>query len=183
MRVLRVLTILGFFTLMIGCVPSLHPLFSDKDLVLEPALVGTWIGSDGATWDFQPGTDRVYKAVYTENDAPAKFEARLGKLGKYLFVDLYPEDLELKNDFYKGHFIPTHTFTRVRIEGDTLQLDMPDPDWLKSMIEQKKIKISHEETNEVFLLTAATEDLQKFVLAHAEDEDFFSNHSEWHRRK
>ena len=32
-----------------GCVPSLQPLFTDRDLVFDPGLIGTWKDTDGET--------------------------------------------------------------------------------------------------------------------------------------
>ena len=61
---------------------------------------------------------------------------------------------------------------------------MLDPDWLKEMIQQKKVRIPHEVLNdEDFVLTAATEELQKLVQTYAEDPKAFSNDSAWLRKK
>ncbi len=35
--------------LVVGCLPSIHPLFTDKDLVFKKELVGTWIDGDSAS--------------------------------------------------------------------------------------------------------------------------------------
>jgi hypothetical protein len=177
--------VLGLLLTLAGCVPSLHPLYNEKDVVAEPGIVGTWTQENGKdTWTFQKSEEDHYKVVYTESGQSGKFEVHLVKLGKFLFADFYPEEPEIGNGFYRGHLLPVHTFARVRLEGDKLQLSMLDPDWLKEMIQQKKVRIPHEVLNdEDFVLTAATEELQKLVQTYAEDPKAFSNDSAWLRKK
>ncbi|MBI3044618.1 MAG: hypothetical protein HYY78_17510 [Betaproteobacteria bacterium] len=39
-----------------GCVFSLHPLYTDEDVVFDPALIGAWVqGNAGNTWEFGKG--------------------------------------------------------------------------------------------------------------------------------
>lgn len=46
-RAVRWLVVLGVALSVTGCfVQSLHPLFTKKDLVFEPALAGTWVKGD-----------------------------------------------------------------------------------------------------------------------------------------
>ena len=184
MRTTKILVAFGIALFMASCVPSLHPLFTNKDLVFESALVGTWVDEDGKnTWAFQKSGDNAYELVYTENETPAKFKAHLVRLEKFLFLDIVPEEPDTKNDFYKGHLIPAHSFAKIWIEGDLLRLATLDGDWLKNMINKKKIKIGHEWLDQTIILTAPTKDLQKFVLKYAEDSKAFSIKSELHRKK
>jgi hypothetical protein len=191
MRTAKIFIIFGIMLLIVGCVPSLHPLFTEKDLVFEPSLVGTWVGEgDKTTWTFQKAEDDAYELVYAEGKVPAKFDAHLLRLGKSLFLDIYPADTEIHekidNDFYQFHLIPAHTFSKVWIEGDVLHLGMLDHDWLKKMIDNKKVNISHErlsdEPSPMIVLTASTKALQKFVLKYAEDTEAFPM-GDLHRQK
>lgn len=184
MRSANILILLGVAILFTGCVPSLHPLFTDKDLVFDPALVGTWVDEDGkSTWTFQKSGENAYELVYTENEEPAKFQAHLLKLGDFLFLDIFPEESEMKNGLYKGLLIPAHGFSRIWIEGDSVRLAYLDPDWLKGMIDKKKIKIDYDLIDQTIILTAQTNELQNFALKYAEDNKAFSNKSELHRQK
>jgi len=184
MRAAKILVAFGIALFMTSCVISLHPLFTNKDLVFESALVGTWIDEDGKNaWAFQKLGDNAYELVYTENETPAKFKAYLVRLENFLFLDIVPEEPDTKNDLYKGHLIPAHSFGRISIEGDLLRLATLDGDWLRDMINKKKIKIGHEWLDQTIILTAPTKDLQKFVLKYAEDSKAFSIKSELHRKK
>src|SRR3972149_838104 len=170
MRSIKILILLGLVIFLTGCVPSLHPLFTDKDLVFDPALVGTWVDEDGKNiWEFQKSRENAYELVYTENEEPAKFQAHLLKLGDFLFLDVFPEEPEMKNGLYKGLLIPAHGFSRIWMEGDLVRLAYLDPDWLKQMIDKKKVKIDHDFIDQSIILTAQTEDLQKFAVKYAED--------------
>ena len=52
-----------------GCVFSLHPLYTDEDLVFDPALVGTWAqDNSGNTWEFGKGNRNNYELVIRESD-------------------------------------------------------------------------------------------------------------------
>lgn len=184
MRSAKILILLGVAIFLTGCVPSLHPLFTDKDLVFDQALVGTWVDEDGKNiWEFKKSGENAYELVYTENEEPAKFQAHLVKLGDFLFLDIFPEEPEMKNGLYKGLLIPAHGFSRIWIEGDSVRLAYLDPDWLKQMIDKKKVNIGHDFIDQSIILTAQTKDLQNFALKYAEDAKAFSNKSELHRQR
>ena len=185
MRTGIILAILCFTLLMAGCVRSLHPLYTDKDLTFMTGLIGSWTEESGSkdTWIFQQSGETSYDLIHTQKGAPARFEAHLVKLDKYLFLDLFPDQPDTKNDFYKSHLIPAHTFSRIWIEGDVIRLALFDNDWLKEMIAKKAVTIQHERIEDGIILTARTEDLQKLVLTYANDEQAFPKPSELHRRK
>ncbi len=184
MRSVKIMILLGVAIFLCGCVPSLHPLFTDKDLVFDPALVGTWVDEDGKdTWKFRKSGESAYELVYTENEEPAKFQAHLLKLGDFLFLDIFPEDPGMKNGVYKGLLIPAHGFSRVWIEGDSVRLAYLDPDWLKQMIDKKHVKIDHDFIDKTIILTAQTKKLQNFALKYAEDAEAFPYKAVLHRRR
>lgn len=184
MRSAKILILFGVAILLTGCVPSLHPLFTDKDLVFDQVLVGTWVDEDGKnTWTFQKSGENVYELVYTENEEPAKFQAHLLKLGDFLFLDVFPEEPGMKNGLYKGLLISAHGFSRIWIEGDSVRLAYLDPEWLKQMIDKKKVKIDHDFIDQGIILTAETNELQKFAVKYAEDAKAFSVKTELHRQR
>ena len=171
-----------------GCVLSLHPLYTEKDQVFDPALVGTWAEKDSEdTYTFQKADRDGYELTYVEKRRPAKFEAHLTRLGKLLFLDLYPKESEekIENEMLEGHFIRVHSFSRVRIDGDVLRYAVMYGERLARVIAQKKVKIAHrvEAHGDVLILGAPTEDLQKFVLKHAQDTKAFGEEQTLYRRK
>ena len=185
MRTMKILLTFGIALLISGCLqPSLHPLFTEKDLVFDPALIGAWVGeNEKETWILQKAGDHTYDLFYEGERDSAKFEAHLVRLGKFEFLDIYPEEPDIKNGFYKSHLILAHTFSRIWRDGDTLRTAMLNPDWLKDMIARKKLKIAHERLHDWIVLTASTKELQKFILKYAEDVNAFPDPAEFHRQK
>ena len=184
MRAIKLMVALGLVMLVAGCVPSLHPLYTDEDLVYDPALVGTWTEEESEdTWTFRKSGEKAYDLIYTEGGVPARFDAHLVRVGEFLFLDTYPGEPDIKNNFYLIHLIPAHTFLRIGIEGDVLRYAMLDLDWLKKMISEKKVDIGHEEIEGGILLTASTKELQAFFLKYAEDERAFPDPKELHRQE
>jgi hypothetical protein len=154
-----------------GCVPSLHPLYTEKDRTTESDLLGTWTqGENKDSWEFESGADESYVLTYTEKGAAAKFRTTLVQLGEHLFLDLYPsEDAELKNELLKLHLVPAHSFARLRLKGDTLELAMMDNDWVRGKLARKEISVPHEVLDDGIVLTASTPQLQEFVTSFASD--------------
>jgi len=185
MKTTNMLAILTLAALMTGCVPSLHPLYTEKDVVFDPALVGTWEEKDGKnTWTFQKSGDKGYELVSTEGGEPGRFEAHLVQLGKYSFLDTYPEEMGPQNDMHKVHLIRAHFIWRIWREGDLLRIATLDNDWLKKLITEKKVQIPHEELGKDYLvLTAKTQQIQKLVLQFADDPKAFPDPGEFRRRK
>jgi hypothetical protein len=184
MRAVKLMAALGLVVLVAGCVPSLHPLFTEDDLVYDPALVGTWAEEEGEdTWTFRKFGDNVYNLIYTEEGVPARFDAHLVQLGEFLFLDTYPGEPDIKNGFYLIHLVPAHTFSRVSIEENVLRYAMLDLDWLKKMISEKQVDITHEQVDGGILLTASTKELQEFFLRHGDDDKAFPDSKELHRQK
>ena len=128
MRNLRRIVTLCAAVLVVGCVPSIHPLYTEGDLVFEPALVGLWAEEDDDDrWVFRKSGELEYELTITEDGTPGDFEARLLQLGSHRFLDLYPEEPPLENGFYTFHLLPIHTFYKFQIEGDMVRIVGLDP--------------------------------------------------------
>lgn len=175
--------LLLFMLLIVGCVRSFNPLFTPKDLVFDQTLIGTWTDNNNNTWAFLEAKEKSYELVYTEKSSPAKFKAHLVKLGKYLFLDLAPEEPGIDNSFFAAHLIPVHTFSRIWIAEDSLRLSVFDNGWLKQMIEGKKISIAHQRQGDGIILTAPTRELQKLVVTYADNPKAFPEPGVLRRKK
>lgn len=178
----------GIIALLItaGCfVRSIHPLYTEKDLISDDSLPGVWKDSDepdANTWSFIK-EDRAYKLTHTDGRGnKAEFEVHLLQLGKFRFMDIYltgfDRDLgEKLNGFGLLHLVPAHTFMRVdSIEKDKMELRFFNLDWLKKYIKENPQAIDHiligEKGDEDVILTANTMQLQKFVLNNVEGDAF-----------
>jgi hypothetical protein len=160
-----------------GCIPSLQPLFTDKTTVFEPALVGVWQQENAeSTWAFERRESNTYSLTYTDKQGrPGQFEARLVKLGDKYFLDLMPEDpRQVENAYYKFHLLRVHTFLRMSLDGSAMQLAGMDPSWLKRQLDANPTFVRHAVVNDMIVMTASTEELQKFAQCYADDKDAFS---------
>jgi len=182
MRNLKIaLLIAVVFLLFSSCVRSLHPLFHDDDLKFDSHLLGTWTENNNI-WIFEKSGETMYNLKHYEPqsdsgkssaDDTSKFEARLGRIGNFQFIDLYPEEPPLHDDLYKIHLIAAHTFSKLWFENDTLHIAMLDNDWLKKEIADSAIVIAHETLDDIIILTADTEDLQMLLRKFGGNNDAF----------
>lgn len=160
---------LSIALLLASCTPSLEPLYTAQDLVFDAGLAGTWTEKGGeATWVVKPSGENSYEVSSTAEGEAHRYEARLLQLGSERFLDLTPkEKLGFKDDFFGGHWVCTHTFYRIRREGDSVRVGGLDPDSLKPLVEAKRLPIAQLINGEV-LLTGPTAALQEFVVKHRE---------------
>ncbi len=184
MRKVVFLPVLGLALLIAGCVPpiSLHPLFTDKDLIFEPALLGMWLLEREGDWcSFEQADEKEYRLTCVVEGDRAEFEARLLRLGPHTFLDTYPNSASYENALFFAHLAPGHIFSRVSLEGESLQLAQMDVEWLGKMLEAGTVKISHERFPEGIFLTAPTAELQALFLEYADNAEAFSLTAEWTR--
>ena len=131
---------IAFYTLAIllgGCVPSLHPLFTDEQIVFDANLVGVWSEPNSKNfWEFKPVVNsKKYDVIYTDEKGIGKFDGRLGKIGSGTFIDFFPQDINLPgSDFYKFHLLGIHTFAKVGLSKDSLKLSVMNPDNVEKLI-------------------------------------------------
>jgi hypothetical protein len=168
----------GLLIFLAGCVPSLHPLYTDDDLVFDPDLVGEWSEKGSTeTWTFTKSGEKEYGLVYVdEKGKRGEFIVHLVKAEEQLFLDLFPEDPDFKeevNDFYTGHVLGVHTFMRIEQIRPTLRMAPLNPDWIKKYLQDHPDGIRHEKVDDWILLTAQPKELQAFLIKHEKTEDAF----------
>lgn len=153
----------------VGCVPTLNPVYTEKDLSFDAALVGHWTQKDApATWTFTKSGEKGYELVYTDDQGRSgRFVARLANVGGVKLLDLYPvkEDVQA-NEFYKFHLMPIHTAYLVRQTSPHPQLAGFDLKWLDTYLTQHPDALANSMHNGQRLITASTDDVQAFLLEH-----------------
>jgi hypothetical protein len=184
-------------TILSGCLTSLHPLFTEKDLVFDPKLTGKWLGTkDGDTLIFEKGTtqsfqelpgaisgsaDKAYTVTIIGRDKSInKYFAFLVKIGNGLYFDYYPAEVEQQrqyDDFYREQYIKMHSFYKVKItNGRTMAISEFDDSFLHKLIDNKQIRIKHEERSDSsYFVTASTEELQQYVMKYGDSPEAYSS--------
>ena len=180
--------ILGLAGIVVSCIPTLYPLYRDKDLLIDNKLEGLFETGENEYWkirrldpDFEKltGDWKQYNSGYTyklsvrEEDKMEEFALHLLELGDDLYLDFFPVDYDIRHDFLDMHLVPAHIFAKAELTDQALILHFFDMEWLEDLIDSRKIKISHVETQDRYLLTAKTEELQKFITKFANDSTTF----------
>jgi len=83
------------------------------------------------------------------------------KLGDHFFLDVIPQELKSDNYLYEATVFPVHTFFRIKLDEEQLEL-------MAYSGEEMDIAeaLPHVETpSGMIVLTASTEELQKFVIS------------------
>ena len=180
-----IVAVIMLVTTLSGCLSTLHPLFTEKDLVYDTRLLGSWRVGDGNDTAFiERGTaasfaqlseplrrlaNKAYVVTFRDDKETVKYYAFLTRLGKELYLDYFPfEDAhQLQYDaFYKQHLVKMHTFYRIRFNDDrSFEVSQFDEGFLEQLIKNKQIRIRHEiRFDGTYVITAPTEELQQYVL-------------------
>jgi len=185
--------LLLFVLALAGCVPLWNPFYTEKDLVDDSALVGTWRPvkikeSSKELWEFTKAGDKLYQLAQTDEEGrKAVFDARLFKLREQHFLDLSLAKVEgddLKVNAWAGvSLVPAHLLLKVEQIEPALKLAAMNPDWMQQHLKQHPEAISHRIVSDGNIVLAGdTGELQKFVLSHLEEKEFFGGAMEMKRK-
>ena len=169
-----------------GCIPSLHPIYHDEDRIEVPEIVGKWIDDSKNIWKFRQVQDEpAYILTYIDkgklndnipsNDS-ANILVNIIELGGTYIMDFYPNEnqhLENLNDFLQIHLLGVHTFGKLEIKDGKPNVFMMDREWIEKLFEENKIRIKHEVIDGDAVLTASTDDLQKFFAKYVNKDEAF----------
>lgn len=172
-----------------GCVVySFYPLYTEKDLFANELLTGNWIDKDSTNWNFEHAkigskeNEKIDSASYVllvkdKDNKESTFSVHIIKLGGHYFLDFYLEDFldDEHLDLTSFHIVPVHTFAKIELAENRLQINWYDQDWLEKLIKQNKIRIRHEDNGDYILLTASPKELQKFVTKYVNSEEAFKD--------
>lgn len=183
----RIVSLLVVCVLAAACVPlSLHPLYTDEDLVFEPDLLGEWAEKDAKeTWLFTEGKEKSYDFWFTDEDGKrGAFIAHLVNVEGSLFIDIFPKEPEEEAaDEYRWHLVGMHSFIHVKQIHPTLQMALLDLDWLKKFLYQHPEEIRHERVDDKIILTAKPKELQAFLIQCQNIEGSFGDYSDMTRKE
>lgn len=160
-----------------GCmVRSLHPIYTDKDIIAMPEVEGTWKGeSEGETISFAHDGDGY---VFRIADGPDSLvaSAHFARIGTATYLDLTFADVsfdEAKKECedvaeaiaapYTYFTTPVHYFQQVEVRDKVLRMRAMSSSWAKDRREKRRLWIEHIADGESTLLTADTARVQRFL--------------------
>ena len=183
----KVSIILGcvfLFIFLSSCLNTLYPIFTEKDIVFKPELLGKWNNKEDVVQitslakesgiELPAKISAIKDKGYLISGDDEKYIVFLARIGKYLYFDYYPLESEVQqkaDEFYMQHMIKRHFSYRVDIiNKDRFELSQLDGDFLENLIKQKKIRIRHEiDGDGSIIITAPTEELQQYILKYGDD--------------
>ena len=176
---LRLLPFLIFACLLlIGCPSySVHPLYSDQDAAVQPALEGTWVdakSNDREGITFQKTGDHEYSmtGIDSATRVHQTYKVHLVRLGNQLFMDVMFDEQAVngvKLDSPIGAF-PTHVIVKVKISGDDLAYATLEDDAIKKQSAPGGTPLDYQIADDgALLVTSQTEVLRRYVSDHTED--------------
>ena len=206
----RNLLLLSIFILLSSCVvKSLHPFYTKKTISFDKKLIGEWNDSKKGNWKIVSFKEEMTKdnplsemksddlKVYNEykNSYYIKrtiekrevfFIATPFKVNNQTFLDFFPLDhQEDVDDLLQSHSIYTHSLVKYDIKKNgEIEIKWLDEDKVEALFKEKKIKIKHETIgflNDKYLLTAKSEELQKFIEKYmaSKDEEKWETHTKF----
>nr|WP_319267793.1 hypothetical protein [uncultured Draconibacterium sp.] len=201
MKTRNILLIATITLLLSGCVVySFYPLYTESDLFENDLLLGEWLedenpdivlNGENDVWKFthpfvgdkKDGIrdKKRYVLTLSSNEdgvlKESKFEVHIIKLADQYFLDFYTEDYGDEENITLAdlHLVPVHTFAKLTVSEDKLEIRWFDPDWLEDLIKENKIRIHHEDNGDFILLTAKPKELQKFVSKYVDSEEAFED--------
>jgi hypothetical protein len=198
---------IGLVLALAGCGPvmSLFPLRTAEDKLFDEQLLGEWrqvdpdkqktisneAAGDEHRWTFTragDGSGYDVKVLWTDKKKKDGLisSAHLVQLGNFLFIDF--QGYSGEEDGFGYHPFPVvnaHMLARIRLQAaqKSLRIDFLKDDWIRNQIKAGKPVLATLDTDENLLVTATTQELRKFALAHAEDTEAFSEGYSFERVK
>ena len=177
-----------------SCLRTLHPIFTSKDIVYESKLIGNWKtenqGTKGSVIITSLAVDNSielpekisrlrqlgYLISYQDENGKAteQYIAFLARIGKHLYFDYFPadkKDNKTIDEFFASHFVKMHTSYRVDTSEDGgFELSQLDESYVTKLIDEKKIRISHEkDVKGNIVITASTDELQQYIIKYGDE--------------
>ncbi len=181
-NILRTFVVLVAGLVLTACAPSLHPFYTDEDIVFNDALLGEWVNYSGEKCKFIKTDADHYEFLFVDGEARSRFKARLIELGGRTYLDLYPELADHDKGLPVANLVRAHTLARVIISENSISIAMMNGDWIKRLSDQNNLNLSHERMDDGdIVLTAPTLELRAFVQRHSDDKEAFDDGDVFYR--
>ncbi len=126
--------------------------------------------------------DQSYTMIAMHNGEKIKYNVHLAQIGEDIFMDLYPTDSEMSNKAFESMvWFPVHMFMKMELKDDRLILTHFDLDKMNKLFDSNLIRIGHEKIDGTVLITAKSEEIQKFFDKYSNDESVFDSSEEYKR--
>ncbi len=152
-----------------GCVLSIEPVVSESEATFDARLLGSWESEDGSERAVvSRAADADYAIAYTDEDGKTgHFEARLGRLGEQLILDVWPAARE--GDMAgpdAGLWLVGHLPLALTLEADALQIAELDADMMLTALRAGDVRLTYTRYNDRLILLDKTDALRRALTAY-----------------
>ena len=160
----RIILLMLLATLFTSCVPSVNPLFFQRDLVFKKSLLGKWTG-ENETWTFSSEDGKKYTLHHHDGEYSGTYVAHLLELKGEYFLDITAQSVDACNYLQKLTAFEVHTFARLIFIDEKMEIQFLSYEELDKGLKAEKLDVKHVRNSDgEILLTASTSELQEFVL-------------------
>jgi hypothetical protein len=178
------LVVLSF--LLVGCLQSLNPFYTDDAKVAMPELNGKWtmLDDDGhpksqKDWTFKD--DRIM--TYSEKGGSGILVATWFKVGDQLYLDTTADSLEsdVVSDWWVFHVVPVHFLCKVERNEKTLVFKPLDLDWIRQALTNGVVSmpVVQGKEDDMVLFNALPEQWMQFLKQQGTNDDAFVGGDEY----
>lgn len=185
-----------------GCLTTLYPIFHPDEAIFNEKLLGYWNCVDknkkvsfieftripaSRNRELSPALREISGKGYFVNrinvsgDITDQYFVFLVKIGTNFYLDYFPAELPSQknvNRFYKDHYIKLHSNYRLDMKDNNhFEIRLFEKTFLDKLISDNKISIRHEVMGDKNLVTASTDELQKFIMKYGDNPDAFAGNS------
>jgi hypothetical protein len=145
---------------------SLQPVYDDRSIAFDEALLGRWDNADDQTQIvIERGEWRSYRIAYTERGTTRTLNGNATSLGDAAGGVLFMDVTELRGVDPGPYLIPVHAIYRVSVRGDQLSAAPLDFDWFTRMAAEQRRgmpPLAIDDRRNV-ILTAPTAELRRWL--------------------
>ncbi|WP_421918244.1 hypothetical protein [Marinifilum sp.] len=128
-----------------------------------------------------PDLRKHYKVTIISKKDTCVLDGRLSNLDDHYFIDVVPNEDDMYDkmgDTYAaGLMSRNHGFLKLHLKKNEINFNSLEQDAFDELVQTKKIRIEHVNRDNKIIITAKTEDIQKFLIKFA-DSEMFNNPKE-----
>lgn len=174
---------LGLAFVLSGCVLSVEPVVPESAATFDTRLLGTWeeaSGSDRAV--ISRASESTYAIEYTTDGKVTRFEARLGRLGDRVVLDVWaaPGDGEVPEP-YAGVLIAGHLPLLLDVAADEVQVTALEEDVLLEALRAGSVDLAFRDAKEQVVLLGTTDEMHEALAPYLARPGALSEPNTWRR--
>jgi hypothetical protein len=156
------LVIVGLSALLGGCVLSVDEVIPESGATFDPRLLGAWQEVDGSDRAVVSRIgEKGYAIEYSFDGRVGNYQARLGRLGERLVLDVWPAPGEAElPSAYAGMLVGGHLLLAVDVEPDQVQLAALEPDAFAAALRAGIVRLPNTRIGDRLILHGMTEELR-----------------------